>query len=86
MILPTEFIDPVESKLPPVTLPATLNPLALEKVATAVGVMAPEAVVNTCTFVALLVSVNASAAVISTRPVDALPNCKSPLLNPRAVN
>ena len=85
-MLPTELIRPVESKLPLATLPTTLSPDALEKVATAVGVIAPEAVVNTCTFVALLVSVNASAAVISNRPVDKLPNCKSPLLNPRAVN
>ena len=86
VILPTAFINPFELTLAPNTLPATLKPDALEKVAVAVGVIAPDAVVNICMFVALLVSVNASAAVTSNRPVDALPNCNVPLLNPRPVN
>ena len=86
MILPTAFINPVESKLPPATLPTTLNPAALEKTATDVGVIAPTAVVNISIFVARLVSENASAASMSILPVDALPNCNVPLLNPRAVN
>ena len=69
-----------------VTLPVTLRPAALENVAIAVGVIAPDAVVYICMLVALLVSVKFSAATMSTRPVDALPNCKEPLLNPRPVN
>ena len=86
VILPTAFINPPVLTLAPSTLPATLNPAALEKVAIAVGVIAPAAVVNICILVALLVSENASAAVTSNRPVDTLPNCSVPLLNPRAVN
>jgi hypothetical protein len=58
----------------------------LEKVAKVVGVMAPVAVVNICMLVALLVSVNASAATTDTNPVDTFPNCSVPLLNPRPVN
>ena len=72
--------------LPPVILPVTLKPEALENVAIDVGVMAPAAVVNICMFVARLASVKFSAATTSTRPVDAFPNCRAPLLNPRAVN
>ena len=86
-ILPVVLILP-DPNVPPVavTLPAILRPVALEKVATAVGSIAPDAVVNICTLVALLISVKASAAVMSTRPVELFPNCKSPMLNPRPVN
>ena len=70
----------------PVTLPVTLRPLALLNVATAVGVIELVAVVKITTLVARLVSVKASAATKSTRPVELFPNCKVPLLNPRPVN
>ena len=59
---------------PPVTFPFTLKPLTLEKTAIVLGVIAPGAVVSTCTLVARLVSVKFSAATTPTRPVDTLPN------------
>ena len=85
--LPVVLILPDPNTAPAaVTLPARLRPFALEKVATAVGVIAPDTVVNICMLVALLVSVKASAATMSTRPLELFPNCKSPMLNPRPVN
>ena len=85
-MLAVALINPPVRTLPPATLPATLNPAALLNVAMAVGVIAPDAVVNTVTLVARLVSVKFSAATKSTRPVELLPNCKLPLLKPRPVN